>query len=48
MTSTTFTYDPFAADVQADPYPAYRRLRDEAPGREHAAGSRRSPTATSA
>ena len=24
-------YDPFDVDINADPYPTYRRLRDEAP-----------------
>ncbi|XVQ12864.1 cytochrome P450 [Spirillospora sp. CA-255316] len=28
-------YDPFSPDFQADPYPAYRRLRDEDPVHRH-------------
>ena len=24
-------YDPFSAEVMADPYPVYRQLRDQAP-----------------
>lgn len=31
MTSHPFRFDPFDHAVQADPYPAYRRLRDEYP-----------------
>jgi cytochrome P450 len=31
MTQTTIAYDPFDPDVQTDPYPAYARLRGEAP-----------------
>lgn len=31
MIADTLEYSPFAADVQADPYPVYRRLRDERP-----------------
>jgi cytochrome P450 len=27
----TIAYSPFAPEIQADPYPVYRRLRDEAP-----------------
>src|SRR5438552_13788219 len=34
-TQTPLTYDPLAADVVADPYPWYRRLRDEAPLYHH-------------
>ncbi|WP_329519703.1 cytochrome P450 [Spirillospora sp. NBC_01491] len=30
-------YDPFDPDFQADPYPAYRRLRDEEPVHRHGA-----------
>ena len=28
---TTVYYDPYDADINADPYPTFRRLRDEAP-----------------
>src|SRR5579871_5900529 len=28
---TTIHYDPFAWEMHEDPYPTYRRLRDEAP-----------------
>ena len=28
-------YDPFSADFQRDPYPAYRQLRDEDPVHRH-------------
>jgi cytochrome P450 len=28
---TDLNYDPYDADIDADPYPVYRRLRDEAP-----------------
>ena len=28
---TSVSYDPFDADINADPYPTFRRLRDEAP-----------------
>ena len=32
MTTTTdLHYDPYDLDIDADPYPVYRRLRDEAP-----------------
>jgi cytochrome P450 len=31
MTPTTIAYDPFSIEVQEDPYPAYARLRQEAP-----------------
>ncbi|HEX5096589.1 MAG TPA: cytochrome P450, partial [Acidimicrobiia bacterium] len=31
MTSAAITYDPFAPDVQADPYPFYAYLRRDAP-----------------
>ena len=31
MTPTTIAYDPFSAEVQANPYPSYARLRREAP-----------------
>ncbi len=31
MTKTAITYDPFDAEVQANPYPAYARLRRDAP-----------------
>ncbi|TDD63782.1 cytochrome P450 [Actinomadura darangshiensis] len=31
----TDVYDPFAPEFQADPYPAYRRLRDEDPVHRH-------------
>ncbi|TDC74290.1 cytochrome P450 [Actinomadura sp. 7K507] len=31
----TDVYDPFDPGFQADPYPAYRRLRDEAPVHQH-------------
>ena len=29
--STDVYYDPYAVDINIDPYPVYRRLRDEAP-----------------
>ena len=29
--STAVNYDPYDVDINADPYPTYRRLRDEAP-----------------
>ena len=31
MTTAQLHYDPFDTDIQADPYPVYRKLRDEAP-----------------
>ena len=31
VTRNSLSYDPFAADTVADPYPWYRRLQDEAP-----------------
>jgi cytochrome P450 len=31
MTTAQLHYDPFDTDIQDDPYPVYRRLRDEAP-----------------
>ena len=31
MTTTDLYYDPYDRDIDADPYPIYRRLRDEAP-----------------
>lgn len=31
MTTAKLHYDPFDSDVQDDPYPVYRQLRDEAP-----------------
>lgn len=31
MTSTDVYYDPFTREIWEDPYPAYKRLRDEAP-----------------
>src|SRR5438874_8453081 len=31
VTQAPLLYDPFAAEVIADPYPWYRRLQDEAP-----------------
>ena len=33
MTKTTSDvyYDPYDVEINADPYPVYRRLRDEAP-----------------
>ncbi len=30
-TATDLNYDPYDRDIDADPYPTYRRLRDEAP-----------------
>jgi len=30
-TTTDLTYDPYDVEINADPYPVYRRLRDEAP-----------------
>ncbi|WP_051467937.1 cytochrome P450 [Actinomadura oligospora] len=35
-TETTDVYDPFDPAFQADPYPAYRRLRDDDPVHRHA------------
>jgi cytochrome P450 len=31
VADTSVYYDPYDADINADPYPTYRRLRDEAP-----------------
>ena len=31
MTISTVAFDPFSAEFFNDPYPIYRRLRDEAP-----------------
>jgi cytochrome P450 len=31
VSSTTVYYDPYDVDIDADPYPVFRRLRDEAP-----------------
>src|SRR6185436_9493292 len=31
MSSSTVVYDPFAPEVQADPYPVYAALREHAP-----------------
>ena len=32
VTSTTdVSYDPYDVEINADPYPAFRRLREEAP-----------------
>jgi cytochrome P450 len=31
VTQAPLSYDPFAAETVADPYPWYRRLQDEAP-----------------
>jgi hypothetical protein len=28
---TDLSYDPYDREIDADPYPVYRRLRDEAP-----------------
>src|SRR5437660_11423700 len=36
MTATAPVYDPFDATFQADPYPAYQRLRDHEPVHRHA------------
>lgn len=33
---SSVTYDPFAYDIHEDPYPTYRRLRDEAPAYHNA------------
>jgi hypothetical protein len=30
-TSSDVYYDPYDVEIQADPYPVFRRLRDEAP-----------------
>ena len=30
-TTTDLRYDPYDRDIDADPYPVYRRLRTEAP-----------------
>ena len=30
-TTTDLSYDPYDPEIDADPYPVYRRLRDEAP-----------------
>ncbi len=30
-TTTDLKYDPYDVEINADPYPVYRRLRDEAP-----------------
>ena len=30
-TNTAVYYDPFDVDINADPYPTFKRLRDEAP-----------------
>lgn len=42
-------FDPFSYAIQDDPFPAYRRLRDEAPGSEAVTpeGLRSSSTARS-
>src|SRR3546814_3348140 len=31
MTATAVVYSPYAYEIHDDPYPTYRRLRDEAP-----------------
>ena len=31
MVETKLYYDPYDLEIDADPYPIYRRLRDEAP-----------------
>ena len=31
LTRTDLYYDPYDLEIDADPYPTYRRLRDEAP-----------------
>ena len=31
MSGTQLYYDPYDQEIDADPYPMYRRLRDEAP-----------------
>lgn len=31
MTEATLVYDPFSYEIDEDPYPVYRRMRDEAP-----------------
>ena len=31
MTDSRLYYDPYDVDINADPYPTYARLRDEAP-----------------
>ena len=31
MTTTDLSYDPYDREIDADPYPVYRRLREEAP-----------------
>ncbi len=35
MTAPPLVYDPYAYEIHEDPYPTYRRLRDEAPVYEH-------------
>jgi hypothetical protein len=31
MTTIDLNYDPYDREIDADPYPVYRRLREEAP-----------------
>ena len=31
MSETDFEYDPYSYEIDLDPYPLYRRLRDQAP-----------------
>ena len=35
MTDAAVRYDPYAADLRADPYPTYAWLREEAPVYHH-------------
>jgi len=45
VNSNPMEYDPFSAAFQADPFPVYRWMRDEAPASACCRRARRAPAA---